>query len=1089
LGVTLVTAVVIVAGVGAARACCQSPSPDHAPASKLSEAEKARRLAERDRYYQEAARLAQAGKLDEAVTAYEKKLAIEREVLGEFHEDVIGSLVYLAYLREYGEDWAAARKALEEVLAIRERQAELEDWQVADARRALADLDRRAAMTPAQRRRLQEAHRLHQLWAPPYRQRKYEEGIVACRTAMQIRGELLGKDHPDYAESLNDVALYYHTTGDFARAEQFYREALAVLNKTLGADHPHHAGTLNSLAALYVEIGDFARAEPILREALAIKKKVVGANHSYFAASLNNLALLYVYMGDYARAEPMLREALDITKKTLSPDHPYHAISLNSLAGLYRAMGDHARAEPMLREALEIRKKAVGTDHLSYAASLNNLAGLYDANGDHPRAVPMLREALAITKNAVGANHPAYASVLGNLGWIYRKMGDYARAEPMLREAVEVTKKAVGEYHPDYAESLIRLADLYGNIGDRARAKPICREALAIASRFTHETASVLGDRQRLRLHQQQRTALDVYITVSSSAVPRPPDLYDHVVDWKGAAEAGLADERLARDQTELAPSLARLALVRGQLANLAFRPPAGQAETWRQQVDRLREAKEDLEADLTRRSAGYRAEKQGEHLGSVPMSSALPADVGLVDFLQYTHYGPLEAGTGRPRGKWQMLAFVVRRGRPVVLVPLGEARAIDESVRSWRRAQSAHQADALQAAAAELGRRVWDPLRPHLGDARAVLIAPDGALSFFPFAALPGSKPRSYLIEDLAVSYIASSRHAGEVLADPKGPAGRGLLAVGDVDFQAEPGQPSPSGRPPTLTPQIAQRGGFEPLPGTGPEARRARELFEAAFAAQPAELLTRAEPTEAAIKRRLDGGHWRVVHLGTHGFFESPARISALRAAAGRENTLALELKATKAGDSDPDFALTPLLRSGVVLAGGGREPDAGPSVSSIEATMREDGIMTAEEVQALDLRGTELVVLSACETGLGALEYGQGVMGLQRAFQSAGARAVVASLWKVDDAATSVLMEQFYTNLWVKKMAKLEALRQAQITVLKNPGLVTARQAELAKRGIGEKAEKLPAGGKASASGGDEPRSDPSLWAAFVMSGDWR
>jgi CHAT domain-containing protein len=146
-------------------------------------------------------------------------------------------------------------------------------------------------------------------------------------------------------------------------------------------------------------------------------------------------------------------------------------------------------------------------------------------------------------------------------------------------------------------------------------------------------------------------------------------------------------------------------------------------------------------------------------------------------------------------------------------------------------------------------------------------------------------------------------------------------------------------------------------------------------------------------------------------------------------------------------------------------------------------------AEQVQSLDLRVTELVVLSACETGLGALEYGQGVLGLQRAFQSAGARAVLASLWKVDDAATSVLMEQFYTNLWVKKMPKLEALRQAQITVLKNPGLVRARQAELAKRGIGEKAEKLPQGGRVAAPGADGPRSDPSLWAAFVMSGDWR
>jgi CHAT domain-containing protein len=160
------------------------------------------------------------------------------------------------------------------------------------------------------------------------------------------------------------------------------------------------------------------------------------------------------------------------------------------------------------------------------------------------------------------------------------------------------------------------------------------------------------------------------------------------------------------------------------------------------------------------------------------------------------------------------------------------------------------------------------------------------------------------------------------------------------------------------------------------------------------------------------------------------------------------------------------------------------------STEAPAREDGILTAEEVQSLDLRGTELVVLSACETGLGVSESGQGVLGLQRAFQAAGARATVASLWKVDDAATTVLMEQFYTNLWIKKMSKLEALRQAQLAVLNDRGLVTKRRAELAKeRGPGETAVKLPAGGPVAAPDAKDTRSDPSLWAAFVLSGDVR
>ena len=159
--------------------------------------------------------------------------------------------------------------------------------------------------------------------------------------------------------------------------------------------------------------------------------------------------------------------------------------------------------------------------------------------------------------------------------------------------------------------------------------------------------------------------------------------------------------------------------------------------------------------------------------------------------------------------------------------------------------------------------------------------------------------------------------------------------------------------------------------------------------------------------------------------------------------------------------------------MLAGGGRERPDRPIRPPAPA--REDGILTAEEVQALDLRGTELVVLSACETGLGALESARASWACSAPSRSAGARAVVASLWKVDDAATSVLMEQFYRNLWEQKLPKLEALRQAQLAVLNDPGLVTRRRAELTQRGLGL-AAKLPGGGAVSSPVAPGARSNP-------------
>ena len=917
----IVTGLVISAGLGVSTTWPQEAALGPAAPPKLSEAERARRLEERDRLRSEAMKLANAGKLDEAVAAVLKELAVSRGVRGGLHDDVVTSLESLARLHEARADWSSARKALADVVLIRERQPDRKDWRIGHARRALTNLDRRAAMSPDQRQRLQEADRLNRLQDALRRQGKYAEGIGPCRKAVEIRGDLLGQDNPDYATSLNNLARLYWAMGDRARAEPLYRQALAIQKEALGADHPDYAACLNNLAVLYKDTGDFARAEPLFREALAIKR-------------------------------------------------------------------------------------------------------------------------------ARGASRPGYATCLDNLALLYQAQGDSARAEPLILEALDV------------------------------------------ASDLTRETSAVLGERQRLRMYWSQRAALDLYLSLGRAGGPRPADLYRRVLDWKGAAEARRIEDRPARDRPELAPSLTRLALVRGELANLAFRdPPPGQGETWRRRIDELREAKEDLEADLAARSADYRGQKQAGRPGPDEVAAALPAETALVDFLGYTHFSPPQGGKGPLQRELRLLAFVARRGWPVALVPLGPARAIDGSILSWRRALEERRAAELRAAAAELGRRIWEPLRPHLGDARTVLIAPDGNLAFFPFAALPGGRPGSYLIEDLAIGYVASGRSAIEALTDPQGPAGLGLLAVGDVDFRADPGQPGPSPRFPPGVPLIAKRGGFRPLPGTGPEARRAVELFHATFAGQPTELLTGAEPTEAALKRRLDGGRWRAVHLGTHGFFESPARIAALRAEVRREDPFGWPLNAGRPGEDGPDFALTSLLHSGVVLAGGDRDPGAGPVDPSADAPAREDGILTAEEVMDLDLRGCELVVLSACETGLGALEYGQGVLGLQRAFQTAGARAVVASLWSVNDAATSVLMEQFYTNLWDRKLSKLEALRQAQSTVLNNPGLVERRAIELAHRGLGEKAASLPEGGKIVPPDRPGSRSDPALWAAFVLGGDGR
>jgi CHAT domain-containing protein len=281
-----------------------------------------------------------------------------------------------------------------------------------------------------------------------------------------------------------------------------------------------------------------------------------------------------------------------------------------------------------------------------------------------------------------------------------------------------------------------------------------------------------------------------------------------------------------------------------------------------------------------------------------------------------------------------------------------------------------------------------------------------------------------------------------------------RGQPEPGDVAAAAPPRKFGRAPRDDAATP-------FDPLPATAGELASIERNYRQIFGAAGITTLERSAASETAFRRQAS--QHRYLHLATHGFFAAAKYKSALARVArerDRPEQLALITSQSLSG-------FHPNLLSGLALAGANHPTD------------EDDGILTAEEVQTFDLRGTELVVLSACETGLGERAGGEGLLGLQRAFQVAGAKTVIASLWKVEDVATRDLMERFYENLWSKTKedgktplyTKLEALREAQLWMLKERGPRGGTMVEDDLKAAGEK--RLP----------------PYYWAAFVLSGDWR
>lgn len=878
--------------------------------------------------------------------------------------------------------------------------------------------------------------------------------------AKAIREQVLGKEHRQYALSLSNLAHLYQKMGDYSRAEAYAEQAKAIREKILGREHLDYAVSLNNLGLLYHEMGSYDRAKPCYEEALAIRKKRLGQQHPDYANCLNNLAGLHEAMNDYPRAEPLYLEAKAIYAQVLGKQHPSYAGTLHNLASLYQAMGNFSQAETFLLESKAIREQVQGEEHPDYANCLGNLAGLYHALGDYEKALPLMVESKTISAKILGKEHPAYAISLGNLASMYLATGNVLKAETLCAQTVEICANSLGRQHPVYAESLTNLAFLYGVQRKIDRAVPLFREALQV-TRASLETAAVVqSERQQLAMAEGLRGQLDGLLSVAVLAGDYQEPAFREVLAWKGATLVRQRQLRKVIENDQAAPLFRQLQQTTTRLATLSrtFPDTDKQAE-WRGQIIELTAAKERLETKLSRQSAEFRAAKKQVTLED--LLTTLPADAVLIDFLEYTKFVPRNKELQQPLPVRSLLTFVVRPSAPIALLDLGPVAPISEAIDTWRRTYGTSQAGAI--AAQTLRKQLWQPLEKHMEGADLVLVSPDGVLGRLPLGALPGRKSGTYLLEDYRLVMLPVPQLLPALVTElGRKELSGGLLLMGDVNYDAtaesSPGQPQRQGwkRSSTASVRSAEQY-FSPLDATAGEIATIKDLFIELFQPGPNEIKTLRKAAATEQEFRQSAARYYNLHLATHGFFAPPEKKSALAGSTGDQQ----QRKFTTAS-KQLIRGFHPGLLSGLAFSGANRKP----------APDQDDGILTADEIATLSLDGVDLVVLSACETGLGEIAGGEGLLGVQRAFQVAGARTTVASLWQVGDVATRRLMERFYRNYWEKEMSKVDALREAQLYLLNHPEAVRGDR-RLRK-------QEKPT---------EPSRLSPELWAAFSISGDWR
>ena len=534
-------------------------------------------------------------------------------------------------------------------------------------------------------------------------------------------------------------------------------------------------------AAIHFAQGQFPQAEPLLRRALSIREQALGPTHPDVATTLDHLGDLHRQQGQYAEAEPLLRRALSIREQALGPTHPDVATTLDRLGNLHREQDQYAEAEPLLRRALSIREQALGPTHPDVATSLNNVAAIHFAKDQYAQAEPLLQRALVIREQVLSPTHPAVANSLNNLAVLYDIQGQYAQAESLYRRALIIEEQARPD-HPTVGLWLQNLAGLYSGQGNHTHAMHLLTRSSDI---YEHSLALMLtlgAETQKLASVVTLRSNTDRILSLHIGFAPQDPQALrlalTTVLRRKGRVLDAMADT-LATLRRHVQPEdqqlLAQWAAARGQLATLVFKGLRTMSpEAYRTQFAQLETQVQQLEAQLSARSAAFRMQTQPVTLEQV--QAAIPEGAALVEMAVYTsvHLAP---GLGSPH----YVAYVLHRQGTPTWVDLGSASPIDQAVERFRADLSGPLRLRVKEAARVLDELVMRPIRPLLGAARHVFLAPDGVLNLVPFGALV-DETQHYLLERYMVSYLTTGR---DLLRPPSPrPALHPPLVVGNPTF-----------------------------------------------------------------------------------------------------------------------------------------------------------------------------------------------------------------------------------------------------------------------------------------------------------------
>lgn len=867
-----------------------------------------------------------------------------------------------------------------------------------------------------------------------YRIKDYFESESIYLRSQAIVENVVGKDHLEGVASTTGLADVYSQLGRFERAEELYSKSLAIRESQLGANHPDVAVSVDSLAWFYVSQGWLGKAERLFKRVLEIRERRFGPTNPITVPSLNNLANVYRSIGDYQKTRALYERALAINELTLGNSHRLVGYSLNNLGSFFLDTGGYAEAKALLERSLAIAETTSGIEHPDVAYVLTLLALVHRATGDFQSATSLNKRALIIDEGAYGSQDISVATDLRNLALIYTAQGKFTDAENLFLRGLEIEERAKGTNHPDLAETLLSLAYFYGAKGDIPNAISTLRRGTEISEGTIGQalTSATGTEDQKCTYMAMDSVLFETRGTVAlhMQFAPTNPEAerlaLTTILRRKGRVLDAVSDSfqiirnHLGNKDGHLLQSLAN---ARSLVAALSIRGPGHTpVEQFEAELEAAHADADKLESEIASHSSEFRDVIRPVTIEQV--QAVIPSGAVLIEIAAYQTFNPSYRSNAEMWGPQRYAAYAINHEGFITSVDLGESRIVDEAAAKFRTALK----DPGRADVKVVGQRLYEklvrPLVTMVGAVQTIFLSADGELNLIPFGALVDEN-NNFLIENHSVTYLTSGRDLLRINVD--GVSKQGPLIIGnpdyDADFRTAPAAPTVVNRFIDFPEED-----FSLLPGTEAEVIALRSLLTDAI------VLTGRDAAKSTLKAAAAPS---ILHIATHGFFLPD-----------QEPMLGLRRSAPplfcdrSPGRLAPRFS-NPLLRSGLALAGANKR----------DLAVFDNGILTALEMASLDLWGTQLVVLSACETGLGDTRIGDGVYGLRRALVIAGSETQIMSLWEVDDAATRDLMVDYYDRL-LKGEGRGEALRNVQL--------------EMCRSGL---------------------RNHPFYWAAFIQSGNWR